>query len=71
MAQKQTQGMHWRIQEGALGPRPPPPPWVKLFFIFMQFLGKFGQNNRLTPPTLLLAPPPLGNPGSVTGMGGY
>ena len=38
---------------------PPPTPLGPSFFIFMQYLGKIGQNNRLTPPS-------LGNPGSAT-----
>ena len=43
-----------------------PPPLGPNFFNFMQFLGKFGKNNRLVPPPLQLAHPPLGNPGSAT-----
>ena len=35
-------------------------------FIFMQFSGKFWQNNRLAPPPLGLASPHLVNPGSAT-----
>ena len=38
------------------------------FFIFMQFLKKIGQNNRLVSRSLGLAPPPLGNPGSATAV---
>ena len=33
---------------------------------FLQFSEKIDQNNRLVPPRLGLAPPPLGNPGSAT-----
>ena len=36
-----------------------------IFFI----LGKIGQNNRLAPPPLQLAIPPLGNPGFATEKG--
>ena len=49
--------------EGAPRTRPSLDP---IFFIFMQFLGKIGQNNRLRSPPLWLAHPPLGNPGSAT-----
>ena len=37
-------------------------------FIFMQFLGKIGQNNRFSSSALRLALPPQspGNPGSAT-----
>ena len=45
-----------------------PPPLGPNFFNFMQFLGKIGKNNRLVPPPLQLAHPPLGNPGSATGI---
>ena len=38
------------------------------FLIFMQFWGEIGQNNRLVPQSVWLAPPPLGNPGSTTVM---
>ena len=55
--------IHWRIQGGARDARPPLGP---NFFIFMQFLWIFGQNNRLVPPPLQLAPPPLRNPGPAT-----
>ena len=41
------------------------PPLSQNFFIFMQFLGG-NWSNRLLAPPLGLAPPPLGNPGSVT-----
>ena len=36
------------------------------FFLFMQFLGKIGQNNRLVPPFLWLLHSSLDNPGSAT-----
>ena len=39
---------------------------VQFFFIFMQFWGEITQNNRLAPPPLRLASPPLENPGSTT-----
>ena len=42
------------------------PPLAQNFFIFMQFVEKIGQIIGWRPP-LGLAPPPLGNPGSVTG----
>ena len=48
-----------------------PPPLRPNFFNFMQFLGKIGKNNRLAPPPLQLAHPPLGNPGSATAPGFY
>ena len=48
------------------GARDVPPPPVPIFFIFMQFLEKIGQNNRLAPPPLQLAHHSLGNPGSAT-----
>ena len=54
---------------GRQGRAPPPPPLGPNSFIFMQFLGKFGQNNRLAPPPWGLAPPRLGNPGSATDKG--
>ena len=47
---------------GAPGTRAPDP----IFFIIVQFLGRIGQNNRLVPPPLRLAPHPLRNPGSAT-----
>ena len=43
-----------------------PPPLGPIFAIFMQCLGKIGQNNKWAPPPLWLVHPPLGNPGSVT-----
>ena len=49
--------------------RDEPPPSLGLnLFNFMQFLGKVGKNNRLAPPPLQLAHPPLGNPGSATAV---
>ena len=48
--------------EHPTGARPP----GQIFFIFMQYLKKIDQNNRLALPPLRLAPPPLGNPGSAT-----
>ena len=44
------------------------PPWGSEFFQFMQFSGKFGKIVCWHPPPGELAPPPRGNPGSVTGM---
>ena len=46
-------------------------PRVQIFFLFMQFLKKIGQNNRLALPPLKLAPSTLGNPGSVTSKNTY
>ena len=41
------------------------PHWVH-FFVFMQFWGEIGQNNRVALPSLRLTLSPLGNPGSGT-----
>ena len=49
--------LHWRIQGRELAGTPP---------LFMQLLGKIGQNNRLAPPPSRLAHIPLENPGSAT-----
>ena len=45
--------------------RPPPP--VRIFFIFMQLLGKSAKIKVGAQP-LWLAPSPLGNPGSATAL---
>ena len=45
-----------------------PSPLAQNFFIFMQFSGKIGQIIGWRPPSLGLAPPPLGNPGSATAI---
>ena len=37
-------------------------------FNFKQFLGKIGKNNRLVPPPVQLAHPPVGSPGSATAL---
>ena len=48
-------------------PRTCAPPSGSNFCSFVcSFFGKIGQNNRLAPPLLRLALPPLGNPGSAT-----
>ena len=50
--------MHWRIQGGAAGARP---PTGSISFIFPYVLAEKCTRQRLVPP-------PMGNPGSATGM---
>ena len=45
------------------------PPFGPKFLHFHAVFGKNWPNNRLAPPLLGLAPPPLRNPGSATGKG--
>ena len=51
----------WPLADPRGGARDARSPLRPNFFIFLQFLGKIGQNNRLAPPPLRLAPRPLGN----------
>ena len=54
--------VNWPIQEGGRGgARDAHPPLSVHFFIFMQLLGKIGQNNSLVPP-------PFANPESATAI---
>ena len=54
---------HWRILEGRQGRDPLS---VQFFSFSCSFQEKIDQDNRLAPPPLGLAPPPLTNPGSAT-----
>ena len=41
---------HWRIQGGAIGARPPPPPTGSISFIFTYVFAKMCTRQRLAPP---------------------
>ena len=62
---KRVASQHWRFQGGRQGRALPSPGPIS---IFVQCLVKINQNNRLAPSLSRLVPPPLGNPGSATGL---
>ena len=61
----QTINVNIATCSGGSKDQPPPQPPGPNSFNFMQFWGEFWQNRMLAPPGGL-APPPRGNPGSVT-----